>query len=221
MDLHNPISDDMMTNVMPNFTSRQRILNYLGQHNGASATEISRALRVTAANIRYHLSILVLDGRVQALGFRPEQGRGRPLRVYGLGEAALGANLTGLVEALFAYVLENATSANLDSVLQALAARLVPAQAGEVDGHIARRLVQTVAHLNQYGYAARWEAHAAAPHITFEHCPYAAVIAKHPELCSMDGFILKQRLGAQVEQTACLEKNSRGTLFCQFVLNKY
>ncbi len=209
-----------MTNVMTNITSRHRILSYLSQHNGASAAEISRSLRVTEANIRYHLSILVSDGRVQVLGLRPERGRGRPVQVFGLGEAAMGDNLAGLVDVLFVQIFANVTSAEPDSVLQSLAARLVPTQAGDAiaDRHITRRLAQLIAQLNRFGYAARWEAHAAAPRVIFEHCPYAAVLAKHPELCRMDGFILMQNLGGQVEQNARLEKNARGTLFCQFVL---
>ena len=84
--------------------------------------------------------------------------------------------------------------------------------------HITRRLAAVIEFLNRLGYAARWEAHAAAPRIIFEHCPYALLVAKHPELCRMDAFLLMQRLDRQVEQTACLERNARGTLFCQFVV---
>jgi predicted ArsR family transcriptional regulator len=211
----------MMTNVMTNSSSRQRILSYLGQHNGASALEISRALRVTAANIRYHLGILEADGRVQQLGLRPESGRGRPVQIYGLGQAALGDNLSGLVDGLFTQLTENLSAGDLDALMQALAVRLVPLKPGESAGHITRRLAQTITQLNLSGYAARWEAHAAAPRIIFERCPYAAVIAKHPELCRMDRFILEQHLGGEIEQTARLEKNARGTLFCQFVLGRY
>jgi len=211
----------MMTNVMTNSSSRQRILSYLGQHNGASALEISRALRVTAANARYHLGILEADGRVQQLGLRPDLGPGRPVQIYGLGEAALGDNLAGLVDALFAQLSENRSAADLDTLMQALAERSMPLKPGEANGHITRRLAQTLTQLNLSGYAARWEAHAAAPRIIFERCPYAAVIAKHPELCQMDRFILEQHLGGEIEQTARLEKNARGTLFCQFVLGKY
>ncbi|MCX6082770.1 MAG: helix-turn-helix domain-containing protein [Chloroflexi bacterium] len=201
---------------MTKITSRQRILGYLSQHKGVSAQEISRALRVTAANIRYHLAILVSDGRVQNIGFRPEQGRGRPVQVFGLGEAALGDNLTRLVDVLFGKVFENLPDAEIESVLESIAAGLLPMQAVETSGHITRRLVLVIARLNLAGYAARWEAHAAAPRIIFEHCPYAAVIRDHPELCSIDARILRQRLGLNVEQTARLEKTSLGTSFCQF-----
>ena len=210
----------MMTNVMTNLTSRQRILEYLGKHNGASAIEICRSLRVTAANVRYHLSILVSDGRVQMLGLRQEKGRGRPVQIYGLSEAALGENLNKLVDALFSLILENKNKNEVDLLLRVLADRIIPIGAGEKAVQLTRRLARAISKFNQYGYAARWEAHATAPHIIFEHCPYAAVIAKHPELCQVDSIMLEQHLGERVEQTACLEKNDRGTLFCQFVISK-
>lgn len=200
-------------------TARQRILAYLGQHRGASAAEVSRALRVTAANVRRHLAILAADGRVQSLGARPADGPGRPVQIYGLADAGLGDHLAGLAGALLAQMAESVPAEKQDAFLLALALRLLPVKAETLDGlHITRRLAAGVDQLNRLGYAARWEAHAAAPRIIFEHCPYRALVEKHPELCRMDGFLLAQALGRDVEQTAKLEKNTRGTLFCQFVL---
>lgn len=218
LHLHKYIYDVMMTNVMTNLTSRQRILGFLGQHNGASAAEISLALGLTPADIRHHLAILVSDDRVRVLGTRPETSRGRPVRIFGLGVAAARDNLAALVDMLLSQAMENASPVDQEQVLTRLAARLY-SQVTSPASHITLRLAQTVAMLSQSGYAARWEAHAAAPRILFEHCPYAAVIARHPELCRMDQLMLEKRLGGQVEQTARLEQNARGTTFCQFVLN--
>ena len=207
-----------MTNVMTKSPARQRILAYLAQHNGASALEISRALDVTAANIRHHLSILVADGRAQMLGSRPEQARGRPVQVYGLGESAQGDNLAALAGGLLAEIFKNASTDERENLLQALASRLAPHPAGDANLHITRRLAQIIARLNRSGYAARWEAHAIAPRIIFDHCPYAVLIQEHPEICQIDRNILRLGLGGHVEQTARLEKNARGTTFCQFEL---
>src|SRR5687768_10238274 len=85
--------------IMTSPNARQRILAYLQAHPGVSAGEIGRALRVTPANIRHHLSILVSDGRAKVLGERRPagsagQGRGRPVQVYGLGDMAAGDNLS-------------------------------------------------------------------------------------------------------------------------------
>jgi len=210
----------MMTNVMTNLTSRQRILAYLKLHNGASSTELSRALGVTPANARHHLSILVADGRVKLLGVRLGEMGGRPVKVYGQGNAALGDSLAGLAQALLSQLQAGRTANEQEEFLHALAMRVVPSHANEKGTHITRRLALTIERLNELGYASRWEAHAAAPRIIFERCPYAAVIARHPELCRMDRMILALQLDLSVEQTACLEKNARGTTFCQFAVGR-
>jgi predicted ArsR family transcriptional regulator len=207
-----------MTNVMTNLTARQQILIYLGQHKGASAAEISRALRVTTANIRRHLSILAADGRVQILGLRPADGPGRPVQIYGLADE--GDHLAGLAGALLAQVVEGASKERQDVIMRALAMRLLPERSGPGDKNVnvTRRLAACIEQLNRLGYVARWEAHAAAPRIIFEHCPYRLLVTRHPELCRMDAFLLSESLGRDVEQSAKLEKNARGTEFCLFVM---
>jgi len=207
-----------MTNVMTTPTSRQRILAYLRDHNGVSAAEISRVLRVTTANVRHHLAHLVTDGRVKVVAERLGNGKGRPVRLFGLGDAAVGDNLAGLADVLLLEVLGNAPAPAQESVLRSLAARLAAAQSVEATGHITRRLALTIERLNRLGYVSRWEAHAAGPRIIFEHCPYAALIGSHPELCRTDTFFLSNLLTAEVTQVSKLELNARGLPFCLFVV---
>jgi predicted ArsR family transcriptional regulator len=194
---------------------------YLAQHNGSSAVEISRSLRVTAANVRHHLSILVADGRVTRLGFRSEKGPGRPVAIYGNTMGSAGNNLGGLVDVLLGKAMEEKNDLEVEHFLGELAQKMLPNKPSGREVNVIRRLAQTVGELSEHGYAARWEAHAAAPRIILENCPFAEVIDKHPELCQMDAALLQQQLGAPVEQTAKLEKNARGTRFCQFILKKF
>lgn len=198
-------------------TSRQRILVYLSQHNGATAAEISISLGVTEANIRHHLAILVSDGRVKTPGTRPEFRRGRPEKIFSLGENKQKESLGKLAGILLNHMLEYSNGSDTEKILKQLANELVPVREQQ-RGLITSRLAQTVALLSEQGYAARWEAHSAAPRILFEDCPYATIIASHPELCQMDRIILEQHLDGQIEQTAKLEKSARGTSFCRFVL---
>jgi predicted ArsR family transcriptional regulator len=215
--LHNSKSDDKMTNVMTKPTSRQRILAYLRTHPGVTAGEIALALRVTPANIRRHLSILAADGRIKVAGGRRNAKPGRPVQVFSLSDAAMGDNLAGLADALLSEYLEHVPAPGLEVALEALAARLAPASTG-VGQPSTRRLALTIEQLNRLGYASRWEAHANGPRVIFEHCPYAAIIEKHPELCQMDGFLLQKLLGTEVTQTAQRELNARGLPFCMFVM---
>ena len=208
-----------MTNVMTHKTMRQRIVGYIGEHNGASAAEISHALDITAANIRYHLSILEEDGRIQVLGLRKDQGRGRPIQVFGLSENSMGDNLPLLLDQLLGILIRRKQDIDFDSILTELAEKLFPETIKIPENHFSKRLINLISKLNKYGYKARWEAHIDAPRIIFDHCPYRSVINGHSELCLLDTLILSKQLNSKVAHTAFLEKNSRGTSFCQFIIN--
>jgi predicted ArsR family transcriptional regulator len=243
-------------------TSRQKILAYIRKQQTASAMEISRAMKMTSANARYHLEHLEANGLIEVAGQRRKEGRGRPLRVYGLSRTTLGDNLDNLADALLAEFLVNLPSKKREEHLYALSKRLAvsanelsgsslasPGQAtaghqagmaisaremsgsstsgqrdlgqrdlGQQNIPITRRLAATVDRLNELHYQARWEAGAAGPRLTLGYCPYAAVIKAHPELCQMDAFLLEERLGLSVKQTAKLQPSAKGLPFCEFLV---
>ena len=187
-------------------TARQKVLTYLTKNRIASAREISRALKMSAATVRHHLRVLTSDGRLEMASVREREGRGRPEKVYSLPRATLGDNLSTLSDALLA---EAGSGLKMDVVAKRLA--------GESDlksQPIAKRLNLIVEKLNLMNYHARWEAGAGGPRIILGHCPYAEIIAKRPELCTMDAALLKELFGDELEQIAKIEK-SQGT--CIFV----
>jgi len=187
-------------------TARQKVLAYLMKTRTTSAREISRALKMSAPTVRHHLRVLVSDGRLEMISVRGREGRGRPEKVYSIPRAALGDNLSALSEALL-------TETGFSVPMEALAKRL----AGDVNiksQPIARRLNLLVEKLNQMNYHARWEAGSQGPRILFGHCPYAAIIGKHPELCQMDAALLQELFGDDMEQIAKIE-NFQG--MCIFV----
>jgi len=191
-------------------TARQKVLAYLNKTRTASAREVSRALKMSAADVRYHLRVLVSDGRLEVMSVRNREGRGRPEKVYSLPRAALGDNLSVLSDALLA-------EAGSRVEVEALAKRLV----GESDfasQPIAKRLNLVVEKLNEMNYHARWEAGAEGPRIIFGHCPYAAIIAKHPELCRMDEAMLKELMGQSAEQLSKIGRD--GSLTCVFAMGR-
>jgi len=179
-------------------TARQKVLTYLTKNRTASAREISRSLKMSPATVRHHLRVMASDGRLELETVRRRDGRGRPEKVYSLPQAALGDNLSALSDALL-------TEAGSLVRVEALAKRL----AGESDYKsqpIAKRLNLIVEKFNQMNYHARWEAGGAGPRILFGHCPYAAIIAKHPELCTMDTALLEELFGDELEQIAKIGK---------------
>ena len=187
-------------------TARQKVLAYLMKTRTASAREISRALKMSAPTVRHHLRVLVSDGRLEMTSVRGREGRGRPEKVYSIPRAAMGDNLSALSDALW-------TEAGVSVRVEALAKRL----AGESNiksQPVAKRLNLLVEKINQMKYHARWEAGQHGPRILFGHCPYAAIIGKHPELCQMDAALLKELYGDDMEQIAKIE-NFQG--MCIFV----
>ena len=187
-------------------TARQKVLAYLMKTRTTSAREIARALKMSAPTVRHHLRVLVSDGRLEMTSVRGREGRGRPEKVYSIPRAALGDNLSALSDALW-------TEAGVSVRVEALAKRL----AGESNiksQPVAKRLNLLVEKINQMKYHARWEAGQHGPRILFGHCPYAAIIGKHPELCQMDAALLKELYGDDMEQIAKIE-NFQG--MCIFV----
>lgn len=194
-------------------TSRQRILSHLRRLGPASVMDIARALSTTPANARHHLSVLASDGRVTVVRER-RAGRGRPVKVYGLSAALQGDNLAGLLDSVLGEWLgglnEKRKEERLRDLAKALGGEMPPANLP-----LSRRLALVVERLNDKHYAARWEAGAEGPRVIFGHCPYAAVIERHPELCQMDTLLLEGQVGLRTRQTAKIEK---GQGMCVFAM---
>lgn len=188
-------------------TTRQRILEYLVRNRSASARELAGAMRMTPANARRHLGILLGDGRVKVV-LQRQIGRGRPEKLYRPAGTLVGDNLSELADAILS---EAGTKVRMD----ALARRLVgDSRFGDLP--LARRLLKVVEFLNERGYQARWEAGPQGPQIILGNCPYGAVIADHPGLCRMDAHMLRKLLGGKLAQVAKLEPGASGVPYCLF-----
>lgn len=190
-------------------TTRQKILDYLKRARAVSSREVARALQMTPANARRHLSILATDGRVEVFQQRQE-GRGRPKKVYRLAGTLIGENLSALSDALLSLAGDGI---EIEAVGRYVAGELVHS-----NQPLMRRLASTVNRLNTMHYQARWEAGAEGPRIILGNCPYSTIIDDHPELCRMDAALLGELLEENLQQTAKLESGAGGLPFCAFML---
>lgn len=188
-------------------TARQKVLAHLKKTRAASAREIARALKMSAPNVRHHLSVLCSDGRVEFVAVNNREGRGRPEKMYSLSQAALGDNLSALTNAL---LTEAGPKLNVDAVASRI---LNSSQFANL--LITKRLVLLVEKLNEMHYQARWEAGAEGPRVIFGRCPYAKVIENHPELCKMDVALLEKSLERPVMKSDKNETSARG--LCPFI----
>jgi predicted ArsR family transcriptional regulator len=187
--------------------SRQKILLYLKKNRAASTREIARALKISAPNVRHHLSVLSADGRVEFVAVNNREGRGRPEKLYSLPQAVLGDNLSALTNALL-------DAAGPKVRTDALADRIL--NPGQFSGlPVQKRLALLIEKLKEMNYQPRWEATAEGPRVILGRCPYAKVIVGHAELCKMDAAMLENALAHPVTQLARNESGAQGS--CPFI----
>jgi predicted ArsR family transcriptional regulator len=128
-------------------------------------------------------------------------------------------NLDGLASALLDEFINTLTTTERNSALKRLGNRLLN-NPKDRKSNLPQRLFQAVTYLNELKYQARWEAHAVAPRLILGHCPYAAILLKHPELCHLDSIIIEQLITAPVRQTDKLNRDAFGMVYCTFVVEK-
>lgn len=187
--------------------SRQRILAHLKKTRSASAREIARALKLSAPNVRHHLSVLCSDARVELTSVKNRDGRGRPEKMYSLAQSIQGDNLPALAHALLG-------TANSKLDLEAVARAMLD-ESQFANQPMNKRLVLLIEKINEMNYQAHWEAGAGGPRIVFARCPYARVIDGHPEICRMDEILLEHALGRSVVKAKKLEPAIKGT--CPYI----
>ncbi len=204
---------------MPSQTVRHRVLAQLRKHPSATAAEIGRALNISAADARHHLSILVSDGRVAQVGLARRAGRGRPVKQYGLSGDLLGDNFPRLTDSILSVFLSRLSPDQRRERIEAVADQLAQ-NCSSVDhgASMMGRLASVVEGLNKMHYHSRWEAGPEGPRILFGHCPYADIIANHPELCRMDARLLSGCLGGSAMQISRI--GLEGATQCIFLIGE-
>ncbi|HUI88160.1 MAG TPA: hypothetical protein VLX61_05500 [Anaerolineales bacterium] len=130
----------------------------------------------------------------------------------------MGDNLALLSDAILGELLRGRSPAKQAQAINAIAQSLaVQFDADAFDSPTAKRLAAIIDKLNECHYQARWEAGAAGPRIFFAHCPYAAIIAKHPELCQMDVALVSAMTKTSARQVSKIRAGI--TPSCVFVLD--
>jgi predicted ArsR family transcriptional regulator len=188
------------------------ILDYLQTNLCASAADLSQALHLTRADIRYHLNLLLAQNIIEKIAFRNPVKKGRPTQLFHLALKSQQNNLAFLADALLSTLY-----GSIDEIINPLVQRFVAA----IPSAKLRttQLNRLVAFLNEHGYQSRWEAYVIGPRILFRNCPYAAILAKHPELCSMDTEIISSYLMVPFRQTARIDLENAKIPACIFLIN--
>jgi predicted ArsR family transcriptional regulator len=200
-------------------TARQRILSYITEQQRSTVEELSKVFRVTPANIRHHLSILVSQGAIKIIGQKTHLGKGRPTQIYSASQQSDRNNLEQLSDTLLTILFEASSAAEMNSYLRDVANQM--ANRNIIDRHNpTRQLYSTIRALNRMSYQAHWEAHVDTPHIMLGHCPYLCILDRHPEMCQLDVYLLQELLDAPVQQIEKLALDDKGIPECTFMLNQ-
>ena len=200
-------------------TSRQRIVEYLFARPNAMSLEIARALQLSQADVRHHLSNLTQEGVVVVSGTRKPAGRGRPNHLYMLASQAQEHNLDQLASHMLTQLFTGADPIEQRELLHHLARQLAGLDPTRTPPG-SYRLLQTVRRLNELHYRSRWEARRGAPHVILGHCPYAAILGDHPELCHLDALLIGFLSVSPAEQLKKLAEDPGGGHYCLFQLAK-
>lgn len=188
-----------MNSNMSNENTRQVLIQYLLHHPARTVSEISKALHLTKADIRYHLKDLIHQGSLISLP-PPDlrERRGRPAQRYQVAELALPHNLVALSSALLTSSI-HMTEPKTDQTnrLENLAQQM--AQPIPVSHTLPQRLAEALDRLRKWNYEPAWEASPQGPRIILHHCPYMALISNHPELCELDRCLITILTGVDLQ----------------------
>ena len=200
---------------MPN--SRQKILNYIHEQQSATVEELSRVFRVTPANIRHHMSILMEQGSVRIIGQRAAAIKGRPAQIYGSEQQRDRSDLEPISKALLSTLFLNSGSDEKEKWIKDIAHLL--ASEFKIDSpNQTRKVYAAIRSLNRMNYQAHWEAHAENPRVILGHCPYQSILTSHPDLCQLDVSLLEYLLDAPVKQIDKLRNNIKCLPECIFLI---
>jgi predicted ArsR family transcriptional regulator len=199
--------------------ARQKILNFIIEQQSTTVAELSKVFKVTPANIRHHLSILVGQGSVNVIGQKAAAFRGRPAQIYSCTQQSNQNNLDHLTDALLSNFFLNYGPEEANVLLKKIASQMVAKFPLDVNNPT-RRLYSSIRTLNHMNYQAHWEAHVENPRIMLGHCPYRAILNDHPEVCQMDAFVLQALLDTPVQQIEKLTLNTKGLPQCIFIMNR-
>jgi predicted ArsR family transcriptional regulator len=195
--------------------TRSAILSFIQQHPLCTAKDIGNALNLTSADIRYHLNLLVKEGRIQRINAPGQVSkRGRPATAFKINILPSPHTLSWLCELLIKAITETSRDCSenpLTSLLSPYFSALAPTTLNPT-----LRLNQAVEVLKGLGYQAHWEARFSGPVLILFNCPYWPLPLKTPQICALDGLLLEKLSGFQLEQIQRADLDSGQPTTCRF-----
>jgi predicted ArsR family transcriptional regulator len=199
--------------------TRWTVLELIRTLPQATVASLAEALDVSPITVRHHLGNLQSEGLIAIAVERKHVGR--PKHVYTLTEAAqryFPNQYHVLADRLLDTLKEMLPADQVAGIIDTVAAGVV-VQYGNLpgtkaNGSLEDRLNWLVAVLGQEGFMAEIKRIDGNIVLTETNCPYIYVGQRHPEVCHIDQSLIKQVMGADVEQTSCVLKGDAACVFC-------
>lgn len=197
--------------------TQQCILELINSRKSLTVLEISQALNLTPANIRYHIKSLTINNLVEPVALRYPLQAGRPPMVFTTTKQSQINNFDILCELLLDELFLDKSHNNKMELLGKLAKKMNGSNTKTLL-NLTQRLNALIIHLNKLNYEARWEAHADGPRIILNHCPFLTIITKYPQLCILDAFIIQEFIKTPTKHLQCLQRDFQGNIYCMFLV---
>ena len=201
---------------MQDLTS-DRIIDYLNNHPPSSTAELSSALLLTKADIRYHLNHLQKIGLVTRTIRNKQSGAGRPGYYYAktFDSPISGYQLIARVctEILFNQKVDLQPGEALAKVVDGISGSIP-----DIPFVGTQRLGAAVQTLISLGYRSTWEARLEHPILLLRNCPYLDLALEQPGLCRMDHLLVEKLTGWKCELTQRIRDDIHQIPACRFSL---
>lgn len=198
-------------------STRGRVITLL-RGKTKTVNELAEELGLTDNAVRAHLLSLERDGLIKQSGFQP--GTRKPHFAYELTQEAehlFPKAYDALLNQLIATLKGRLTLSELKDILREVGHSLAEAQTASGKGaDVDSRIDTAVSVLVNMGGAARVEKDKEKIFICSGSCPLAAVVAEHPEVCSLAETLLSEIIGREVREHCDREGSPR----CRFEVMK-
>lgn len=203
-------------------TTRQQILEILDVKGCSTIGQIADALRqrsgkaVSSVTIRYHLNVLLAEGRVAEPRSMPKASRGRPQHVFEAVDVIdrSRGNSAEVLSHVLSTLQTQPEIANL--VIEQVARKMAAAVGSQIGQAIEDRLPSVVKFLNERGYDASSEKVDGGFVLYTRHCPYHDVPERQSLMCSLDMRVIEAVVGQPVQR---LLRLTDGDDACSYFIN--
>lgn len=188
-------------------TTRQHILEILNEMGEATIENIADALHVrsgksvSSVTIRYHLNVLLSDGKITEPRAIPRTSRGRPQHVFAA-VRDIDAD-KGTVHEMLAYLLE-ALEHEKPEIAEPLLERMIKSIVSDAQitecVQLSERVVASAHFLNSRGYEANTE-RVEGGFILYTHrCPYHDIPQRTTSMCGLDMRLIEAVVGQPIQR---------------------